>query len=1533
MCLTKLKGFSLFVAAFCYTGILTSQISINNTATADELAKSIMAPANIVVPGSVILNCPAGAYGSFTNGTSDGLGIENGIILTTGQTSVFEQDNTGGSSGTDNGITNFVDADLQAIESLATYDGCVIEFDIEPICEKLVLDYIWGSDEYPEFVNGGYNDAFGFFVSGPGITGTKNIATVPGTTTLVSIDNVNSTNNSAYYVDNTGGNKIEYDGYTKDLSAEVIVVPCETYHLKIVCADAGDGIYDSGVLIAVNNPPCPINNIAWQGIDINGIEGCQDINIDLTRTGVITDPLDVDFEISGSATDGTDYTFGLTSHSFVPNDSIDSFHIPVLTDASIEGLETITIIAKTFNCSAIFADTITLNINDGGVKIDTSTIPESCIGMCDGSATALGNGTAPFTYLWNDNSVTSTISDLCAGDYSVVVTDANGCIGYDTLTVISGANNADATISASQDTFCLNEAGIILTAATNGGVWSGNGITNTGEFDPSIAGIGTHEIKYEISGGCGDTATYSLHVNPLKDASINSGQTQLFCITETSYSFTTLITGGTWSGNSIHPTTGEFNPNLAGIGFHELIYSLPDPCGNKDTITVEVVNSKDPTISASISEFCENDPISTLTVATIGGVWSGNGISNTGDFDPTTANLGNNEIIYTITGLCGATDTINLIVNPVKDASISPNQKIKYCEDDSLFTYLSVNTGGTWSGDGITTNGEFNPNLVGVGFHKIYYSLSNPCGDIDSLEIEILPRKNPSISASQTVFCESDASITLTSVDAGGTWSGNGMHATLGDFEPATASSGVHAIIYTIVDFCGAADTIQLTVNPNQNAKILGSDTNVVCILDNTFDLTVEVDSGSWNNPNITQSGFIATADLVALGEGIHQLIYTLPDPCGDQDTVWLEITNQVLATIKPAGPYCEDDIAIQLTAANTGGTWSGNGINPTTGEFNPFQAGAGVHEIIYATPGNCGHIDTTFIEVIPYINPAITITDTLICDDFGDIGLTTLEDNGVWKVISGVASGLDTANQILNTGINGAETIAISYNFEGLCPTSDTLIIEIQNYPDPVFDSVSILCESWVPVELNPNSTGGLFTGNGISGVPQKFDPSAAGIGIHTITYTVGELCVSTSTRDIEVLPQQIATINPHPQICVSETNLILTSTSNGGDFTGNGVTDSIFDASITGAGTHTVYYEISGQCGDTASTIITVVNPIDATIIPPNPICEGFDTLQLETVNPGGTWSGSSITNTGLVNNQLGEGKYNVVYSFNSVCVSSDSIEFEILDVPNTDFVAGPRSGCIPLTVGFFDVSDSLAVNTYWDFGNGAGSTDVDTTSFTYFDDGCYDITLYNEYSNGCQDSLKKSDAVCAYPVPDADFAFSPNDPDITNQILELYNLSTPGVDYWWDMGPEALERFSAATNPLAIYSLFEEDTVAISLNVMNIHGCLDSIMKKVLIEDVPTLFVPNSFTPNGDARNDVFLPRTNGYKISSYTLLIYDRWGNLIFETNDYSKGWDGKVQHGASGQDAQIDVYVWKILFETEKTSNIPIEQIGTVTLIK
>ena len=131
------------------------------------------------------------------------------------------------------------DSDLSNIAGTQSYDACIVEFDSVPFNDTIQISYIFASEEYPEFVNSGYNDAFAFFISGPGISGTQNIARLPGTTTPVSINNVNmgsyacpgpstGCTNCGFYIDNCNGTTIQYDGFTTAMIASSSVTPCQS---------------------------------------------------------------------------------------------------------------------------------------------------------------------------------------------------------------------------------------------------------------------------------------------------------------------------------------------------------------------------------------------------------------------------------------------------------------------------------------------------------------------------------------------------------------------------------------------------------------------------------------------------------------------------------------------------------------------------------------------------------------------------------------------------------------------------------------------------------------------------------------------------------------------------------------------------------------------------------------------------------------------------------------------------------------------------------------------------------------------------------------------------------------------------------------------------------------------------------------------------------------------------------------------------------------------------------------------------------
>lgn len=240
---------TLLISIFLICSLILSkssfcQLTVDTTATAQQLVNTILGPAHTA--SNIKLTCSARAIAAFS-GTSN-IGFERGIILTTGMASLAKGPNNKKNAGYDNGAAG--DKDLAAIiGKVSTYDGCALEFDFTPSGDSLKMKYVFGSEEYPEYVNNQFTDGLAFFISGPGITGSKNIAVIPTTTKPVSVNTLNDKAYSEYYIDNTNGTTIQYDGFTIPITAFQPVIPFSTYHLKIVVADVTDGIFDSGVFI------------------------------------------------------------------------------------------------------------------------------------------------------------------------------------------------------------------------------------------------------------------------------------------------------------------------------------------------------------------------------------------------------------------------------------------------------------------------------------------------------------------------------------------------------------------------------------------------------------------------------------------------------------------------------------------------------------------------------------------------------------------------------------------------------------------------------------------------------------------------------------------------------------------------------------------------------------------------------------------------------------------------------------------------------------------------------------------------------------------------------------------------------------------------------------------------------------------------------------------------------------------------------------------------------------------------------------
>ena len=361
-------------------------LQVNGTITDDEIIDIVSAPETVVTVDTII--CSEGAYGTFTADNTD-LGLGKGLLLTSGTVQNAVGPNTGGGTTGANGTPGDDDLDYISVtygDGQLSNDACIVELDVYAASDELAFEYVFGSEEYPEFVNS-FNDIFAFLISGPGIVGDPglnnqlNIATLPNSTTLVEINSVNNLVNWEYYRNNLGGQSIEYDGLTSDflgvkksLTARADVIPCNTYHLKLAIADRGDAAFDSGVFVSEITGGRPQSSLLSQvGLDylIEDCSGTEEL-VTFLINETQDDTTQFVVNISGTAEFGIDYILtGLSDGDMItilPGQTQVSFPILPVVDNIAETTETIIFtLTNNFGCGEIVYFERVIDLEDNPV--------------------------------------------------------------------------------------------------------------------------------------------------------------------------------------------------------------------------------------------------------------------------------------------------------------------------------------------------------------------------------------------------------------------------------------------------------------------------------------------------------------------------------------------------------------------------------------------------------------------------------------------------------------------------------------------------------------------------------------------------------------------------------------------------------------------------------------------------------------------------------------------------------------------------------------------------------------------------------------------------------------------------------------------------------------------------------------------------------------------------------------------------------------------------------------------------------------
>lgn len=488
------------------------QVTANNNATA---LANMLAGTGVTI-SNVTFNCTAGASGTF-NGASSNVGIASGVLLTSGQVSVAPGPNNSSSAGQNN-MVQFNDPDLLQIDPTAYFDPCILQFDVIPTCNVLSFSFVFGSEEYHDYVNTSCNDVFGIFVTGQNPSGpaysSYNMAKIPMTTTPISINTVNNGNswscnaagpctNCNYFVDNCNGTSVQYDGFTKAITVTLNVVPCTSYHFKLAISDACDGIFDSGVFFQAASLTC--NPLPMSVSATATPASCSGNNGSATATATGgTAPYTYVWVPSGQSTQ--------TATGLVPgNYSV-----------------TVTDVTGCFNATT----TVTVT-GAGSFSTTSSQTNATCFGASNGSAAINpAGGNMPYTYSWSTNPVqtTSAVFNLVAGNYSVTVTDASGCVQTAVFAITQPAA-ITASIVATTNISCFggNNGSVTATASSGTAPYNFSWNTNPVQAGATANNLSAGNYTATITDANGCTTTIPAIITQPPGMNLTSTSTPASC--------------------------------------------------------------------------------------------------------------------------------------------------------------------------------------------------------------------------------------------------------------------------------------------------------------------------------------------------------------------------------------------------------------------------------------------------------------------------------------------------------------------------------------------------------------------------------------------------------------------------------------------------------------------------------------------------------------------------------------------------------------------------------------------------------------------------------------------------------------------------------------------------------------------------------------------------------------------------------------------------------------------------------------------
>lgn len=787
---------------------------------------------------------------------------------------------------------------------------------------------------------------------------------------------------------------------------------------------------------------------------------------------------------------------------------------------------------------------------------------------------------------------------------------------------------------------------------------------------------------------------------------------------------------------------------------------------------------------------------------------------------------------------------------------------------------------------------------------------------------------------------------------------------------------------FTITDLWGADNGFLCDWSMNFDPNIIPDATQFTPVLG-----TSSIDSSGWTGPSFVpdpNDPLFGQATLDTPGSYDYTFSVTDNFGCSYDTTINVTILPQMVLDAGPGVTLCNDSLpmAAEITANGPpnscmwtidlydtwGDGWNGNGaitvtvdgvstnytnvsgggtdqtvnlpivsgaavtITYTPGSFNnenSFTLFNDAGGVVYASPSNpAAGLSWTGIAVCGGGAPVtFDWTPTNGLGDPGDPHTMVWVTTPTWYFLSVYPTGspecavsdsvLVTPPPSLNPGTNAAITI---------CPSSPNFLMtdSLGGTPD----------------------LGGVWTDAAGTVQPDNFIPATAVPDIYSYTYTVTSTagCIATSQLDITVIPDTDPTCcgmpDAGPDNYSCDLSIVLNATpGNTGVGQWFGPPGSVFadvmepHTTVTmpagGGGAHWFYWrENDGAfCNTVDSVEMTFTDPMLMTFTTTDATCYSYCDGNARVSVAGGNaavdftyaWSSGNVSASPDSINGLCVGTYILLVTDDNGCTATDSLVIQQPVLLEIDSLVGRPVTCSGDCDGQIEVYDPEAVEYSFDDGNTWSASSLLPATC----EGLYHAVIRNVAGCVGADHI----VVTGPPPVIADFVWGPIPATVEAPTIYFHNTSTSAERYHWDIAGMA---YSTLPDTSFLFTNTVPGVYPVCLIAYNYNDCPDTTCYDVTIEDILEPYVPNAFTPNGDGNNDGFFMSTNGPTITDFEMLIYDRWGQQVFSTEDPHEEWLGSYKNG--GKILSTGVYVYRIRFEVARTQTKR-ELMGYVTLLK